>query len=180
MLTCWFTLYHHIIWSSPVQINKHPKNMNTRNIWGGSLRGNLISWGVWWFDVRLNKAAVTWKLQWIILKKNLSVWSWECSVALAPAHRGVGASTASLWLALTRLTPFWKTAVWRHNLSLVVVRRYLEIKTDKKKTTKKQNTARVLTHTSSAGGSLFLPPQQPASVSVRFGVLRFCPTARKT
>lgn len=39
----------------------------------------------------------------------------ECSV-LAPAHRGVGASTASLSLAQTRLTPFWKTAVWRHNL----------------------------------------------------------------
>lgn len=53
-------------------------------------------------------------------------------------------------------------------------------KNRQKKTTKKQNTARVLTHTSSAGGSLFLPPQQPASVSVRFGVLRFCPTARKT
>lgn len=51
-----------------------------------------------------------------------AVWFW-----IQPTG-GVGASTDSLWLAQTRLTPFWKTAVWRHNLFPVVCRQYPEKK----------------------------------------------------
>lgn len=100
----------------------------------------------------------------------MSVWCSGCSVLLAPAHRGVGASTGSLWLAQTRLTPFWKTAVWRHNLFffLVVFRRY----PDRKHPGFKDTLSHSLFPTTTS-------PHPPASVSARFGVLRFCPTARK-
>lgn len=108
---------------------------------------------------------------------NVSVWSSECGVALAPAHRGVGASTAWLWLAQTRLTPFWKTAVWRHNLFLVVRRRYPE-KTLRLfflvfPTQRLFFTTRLL--------SVYFSHTQPASFSsAQFGVAAFfCPTARK-
>lgn len=88
-------------------------------------------------------------------------------MVLAPAHRGVGASTGSFSLAHTRLTPFWKNSCWKEDTTFPRCSPTAASQRIKKKKILYTFTCVVL----------IVHPL--ASGSAQFGLLRFCPSARK-